>query len=179
MTSEPGTTRDWVSHHVSLNGLPIVLIDTAGHREAADALEAEAIERAVEQSRHADAQLVVIDGASGLVRLPEVAKRIPVVVAVNKADLADWRADAVPAELADWARIKTSAVTGMGREELTSALLNALGCEDIRTTGPVVFTERQENCLQRAVQALEGGNQESLDIARKALLECLHGRAEN
>ena len=67
-TSEPGTTRDWVSHHVSLNGLPIVLIDTAGHREAADALEAEAIERAIEQSHHADAQLVVIDGAGVSIR---------------------------------------------------------------------------------------------------------------
>jgi small GTP-binding protein len=176
VTSQPGTTRDWVTHHVSLDGLPIILIDTAGHREPVDALEAEAISRAVQQSRHVDVQLVVIDGASRQGRLPDLAKQTPTVVAVNKADLDTWSLDAVPPELADdTCIIKTAAVTGLGWAELTSALLKAIGCKNLSRTGPAVFTERQRNYLQRAVHALQEDSQESLDVARNALLECLHG----
>ena len=179
VTSQPGTTRDWVTHHVSLDGLPIVLIDTAGHREPADALEAEAIARAVQQSRHADVQLFVIDGASRQVRLPDLAKQIPTVVALNKADLDAWSLDAVPSDLADdTCIIKTSAVTSLGRAELTSALLKVLGCENLSRTGPVVFTERQKNCLQRAVDVLAGTSrpkQNRLGMANDSLNECLHG----
>ena len=179
VTSQPGTTRDWVTHHVSLDGLPIVLIDTAGHRESADALEAEAIARAVQQSRHADVQLVVIDGASSQVRLPVLAKQTPTVLAVNKADLDTWSLDAVPPDLAnDTCIIKTAAVTGQGQAELTSALLKALGCENLSETSPVVFTERQRSCLQQAADILADINrpeQDRLDIAKASLSECLHG----
>ena len=124
-------------------------------------------------------QLCVIDGASGQVRLPDLAKQIPTVVAVNKADLDTWSLDAVPPELADDACIvKTSAVTGLGRAELTSSLLKALGCENLSRTGPVVFTERQRNCLQRAAEVLADisrPKQDRLGIANDSLNECLHG----
>ena len=178
VTSEPGTTRDWVSHHASLDGVPIVLIDTAGHRDPADSLEAEAIERAIEQSRHADMQLVVIDGVSGQARLPKVAKQIPMVVAVNKADLDGWSVEAVPSELRDYVCIKTSAVTGLGQKELTLAMLKALGCENVSESGAVVFTERQRNCLQRAVDILGDSRlseQDRLRISEGLLNECLGG----
>ena len=174
VTSRPGTTRDWVTHHVSLDGLPIVLIDTAGHRPPADTLEAEAIRRAIEQSRCADVQLLVIDGTDRQTRLMHLARQKPTVVAVNKADLDTSPLDAVPPQLADYTCVRTSAVTGQGTAELTLELLKALGCENLSRTGPVVFTQRQKNCLQRVADLAVAG-QESLDAAKQALRECLQG----
>ena len=175
VASQAGTTRDWVSHHVSLDGLPVVLIDTAGHRNAADALEAQAIRRAIQQSRHADLQLLVIDGTTRSAHLPKATA--PTVVAVNKADQDAWSLD-VPPEFTECTCVKTSALTGLGREELTSALLEVLGCRKLSQGGTLVFTKRQRNCLQRAANALGDVSQTAkarLDAAKQALLECLQG----
>ena len=42
----PGTTRDLLTERVDIGGLPITLVDTAGLREASDAIEAEGVDRA-------------------------------------------------------------------------------------------------------------------------------------
>ena len=173
VNSQAGTTRDWVSHHVSLDGLPVVLIDTAGRRSATDALEAQAIRRAVQQSRHADLQLLVIDGTIRSVHLPE--PNAPTVVAVNKADLDDWSFDVIPPEFAECICVKTSALTGLGLAELTLALLKALDCESLSLGGPVIFTDRQRRYLQQAAHALEHKSEEPSNLVRESLAECLHG----
>ena len=173
VTPRPGTTRDWVTHRTSLDGLSVVLIDTAGHRDPADALEAEAIRRADEQSRRADLRLLVIDGTSRAQTLPQLSDRIQTVVALNKADLKGFSAKAVPAELAHWPCVKTSALTGQGRKELTAALLKALNCEKLRDGGPLLFTERQKKCLEKAARALKEDDQTLSGPARTALRECL------
>ena len=173
VTPRPGTTRDWVTHQTSLDGLSVVLIDTAGHRDPVDALEIEAIRRADQQSRRADVRLLVIDGTSRPQTLPQLSHRIQTVVALNKADLKGFSAKAVPAELVRWPCVKTSALTGQGRKELTAALLRALNCEKLRDGGPVVFTERQKNCLSRAAEALTLAGKPDLQAAKQALTECL------
>ncbi len=175
VTSHPGTTRDWVTHQTSLDGLSVVLIDTAGHRDSVDALEIEAIRRANEQSRRADAQLLVIDGTSRAQTLPQLSDRIQTVVALNKADLKGFSDEALPAELAHWLCVKTSAVTGQGRKELTAALLKALNCEKLRDGGSLVFTERQKNCLEHASSELKDTKQIAPGLVRQALQECLMG----
>jgi tRNA modification GTPase len=53
----PGTTRDALETHVVLGGAPVTLVDTAGLREAADAIEAEGIRRA--RARVSEADLVI------------------------------------------------------------------------------------------------------------------------
>jgi len=182
VTSQAGTTRDWVTHQTSLDGLPVILIDTAGHRHAADALEAEAIRRAIEQGRQADVQLLVIDGTSHPAHLPnakhlsETSAVTSTVVAVNKADLDGWSFDVISPELTECTCVRTSAVTGLGREELILALLKALGCEKLSQGGPVVFTDRQRDCLQRAAGVLGDNSQPAisrLPIAKAAISQCL------
>ena len=153
----------------------MILIDTAGHRDSVDALEIQAIRRAAEQSRLADVQLLVIDGSKRTQALPELCERIKTVVALNKADLERFSDEFLPAELTHWPCVKTSALTGQGRKELTAALLKALNCEKLRHGGPLVFTERQSKCLQRAAHLLEETKRESLSLGKEMLLECLRG----
>ncbi len=173
VTSRPGTTRDWVTHQTSLDGLSVVLIDTAGHRDTLDPLEAQAIHRAAQQSRLADLQLIVIDGSKRTQTLPQLSDHIPTVVALNKADLKGFSAKALPPELAHWPCVQTSIVTSQGRQELTAALLKALNCQKLRDGGAVVFTQRQKECLDRADQALRAEAAPDLQAAQKALAQCL------
>lgn len=59
-----GTTRDIIEVHLDLGGWPVVLADTAGLRESADAIEQEGVRRARARAAQADLRLLVLD-ASG------------------------------------------------------------------------------------------------------------------
>ena len=89
----PGTTRDTIEESITVQGVQVRLIDTAGIREHADRLEAAGIERTRRALQSARVALVVIDGSQPL---NEEARAIlaqtqvrPRVVFCNKADLGD------------------------------------------------------------------------------------------
>ena len=89
---ESGTTRDWVGQSIAIEGIPIILADTAGLREEADPLEMQAIEQARPIIRSADAQILVLDASRpcGMLQRdwPEgFLDRSKLVVALNKSDL--------------------------------------------------------------------------------------------
>lgn len=63
VTDTPGTTRDVLKEHISIDGLPIHLIDTAGLRLATDSIEIEGIKRARQEIQRADHVLWILDGA--------------------------------------------------------------------------------------------------------------------
>ncbi len=60
---EPGTTRDYVSEFISVDGVPFELVDTAGMRNTSDMLESMSIEMTQEQLRRADAVVAVFDNS--------------------------------------------------------------------------------------------------------------------
>ncbi len=63
VSSTAGTTRDVIEVHLDLGGYPVVLADTAGLRESADAIESEGVRRALQRAEQADVKLIVFDGA--------------------------------------------------------------------------------------------------------------------
>ncbi len=60
VSAEPGTTRDYIEARFQVQGFPVVLIDTAGLREASG-VEGEGVRRSLEQARKADLLLMVLD----------------------------------------------------------------------------------------------------------------------
>lgn len=85
----PGTTRDVIEVHLDLGGYPVVLADTAGLRESADAIESEGVARALKRAEAADLKLVVLDATQKSVP-KETAVLIDAdsIVIANKADAA-------------------------------------------------------------------------------------------
>ncbi|WP_175474013.1 GTPase, partial [Vibrio cholerae] len=59
-----GTTRDVLREHIHIDGMPLHIIDTAGLRDASDAVEKIGIERAWEEIRQADRVLFMVDGTT-------------------------------------------------------------------------------------------------------------------
>ncbi|HEY0760296.1 MAG TPA: tRNA uridine-5-carboxymethylaminomethyl(34) synthesis GTPase MnmE [Acidisarcina sp.] len=91
VTATPGTTRDLVTERVSLGGIPVELVDTAGLREAFDEAEALGIRKSREALADADIVLVVIDATMPLAAdertLLDSLSHRPVLLVRNKSDL--------------------------------------------------------------------------------------------
>jgi tRNA modification GTPase len=91
VAATPGTTRDTVTERISLDGIPLELVDTAGLREAAEEVEQLGIQRSREALADAAMVVIVLDATQPLndeeSRLLAAVEGRPAVVAVNKSDL--------------------------------------------------------------------------------------------
>lgn len=91
VTDIPGTTRDVIEEYVTVNGIPLRLLDTAGIRETADVVEQIGVSRSRGALAEADLVLLVLSGAEPLGEddrrlLAELTEKETLVV-VNKMDL--------------------------------------------------------------------------------------------
>jgi len=126
VTPTPGTTRDTVSERISLDGIPLELVDTAGLREAHDVAEQLGIARSREALADAGLVLIVLDATQPLNEeeqsLLAAVEGRPALVALNKSDLLG-SATHVPSLTDSVPAIATSALTGDGVPELRRRIL--------------------------------------------------------
>jgi tRNA modification GTPase len=162
VTEVAGTTRDILRETISLDGLLVELVDTAGLRDDPDRIEAEGIRRAREAMSRADAVLWVQDrsrGPEASGEMPEdrphenLPEDIPVVVVRNKSDLSGDPAGLLQAEPPV---VAISAKTGAGIDALRSELRRLAGYRDL---GEGAFTARQRHldALDRAFRHFDAG----------------------
>lgn len=155
VTATPGTTRDLVTERVSIEGIPIELIDTAGLRETSDEAETIGINKSREAIAEADLILIVVDGTSA--PDPEDAKTIasiidrPAMIAANKHDLgtSELSLDAsVPV-------VRTSALTGEGIEELRRQILQVVTHGAPAQETALVTNLRQRQAVTESLASLQ------------------------
>ncbi|MCI5127836.1 MAG: tRNA uridine-5-carboxymethylaminomethyl(34) synthesis GTPase MnmE [Candidatus Electrothrix sp. AUS3] len=96
VTEIPGTTRDTIEELISVHGIPVHLVDTAGIRDHEDVVEALGIERARQKMQEADLILFVVDASQGLTQVDrslyssvEQSNRVVILNKVDKVDIAD------------------------------------------------------------------------------------------
>ena len=136
VTSEAGTTRDVLERPVSIGGVPLVLVDTAGMRDSgAGAIEEMGIERA--RKEVANGHIVLWLGATD--DLPVGAIQISA-----KSDLGGGQSEG----------LEVSAVTGLGLSELTDMLVEKAR-EILPPVDQIAFNRRQREWAQTAAQSLE------------------------
>jgi tRNA modification GTPase len=119
VSEEAGTTRDVIEVHLDLGGLPVILTDTAGLREAMGGVEAEGIRRALSRVEDADIVLWVVDATAPIWEPPDPLRAKTLLHVLNKIDLASEAAGA-----SDGPRtyLSVSAKTGEGLDGLIAAL---------------------------------------------------------
>jgi tRNA modification GTPase len=139
----PGTTRDAIGVRVDLGGVPVQVTDTAGVREAEDAIEAEGVRRS--WMRGAKADLVIAVGAAPEPVFPELADGTKVIYVVTKSDLMD---------LAPLGFLHVSARTGDGIDELVKVLAREAGRLTDVGGAPAVGRPRQMACVRDVCDAL-------------------------
>ncbi|MGX7927553.1 tRNA uridine-5-carboxymethylaminomethyl(34) synthesis GTPase MnmE [Tsuneonella sp. HG094] len=152
VAATPGTTRDVIEQPVAISGVPFVLVDTAGLREATnDAIEAVGIARAEAEVQRAEIVLWLGPEGEG----PKGAWEV-----LAKSDLGNQTKIAP--------RFSVSSATGEGISQLLAALADA-GRSLLPAPGDVALNNRQRDRMQEAHTALDIDGQASLLIMGEQL----------
>lgn len=148
VTPTAGTTRDTIEETANIRGIPVVFIDTAGLREAADGIEAEGIRRSHESIAHAELILHVLDAGEAFTAedqkyLEEFSGKKHLLIA-NKID--QPRVLNVPVDSHE-----TCALDGTGIESLKDAIRDLVWSGAIRADMlPAMINARHQDALRRA-----------------------------
>ncbi len=162
VSEEVGTTRDVIEVHFDLGGYPVVVMDTAGLREAAGLVEEEGVRRTYDRAGEADVVLWIIDAAAPVWDVPERLRSSAarVIGVLNKIDLRD-PADK-PHECDEL--IEISAKTGCGLVDLMARLQEAAAGEMAVGEVPQITRARHRRELETCEAALERFLEGSLDL---------------
>lgn len=163
VTDIPGTTRDTLTEAIDLEGIPVILTDTAGLRETTDGIETLGIERTRRAMGDSDLVLVVIDGSDDLgpsdrdlIDQTAGARRL---IVLNKSDLPGFKAEACCVD--ELQAINVSARTGEGLASLRAAILASLTSNGIADGSLLITNARHYDLLCNT--------QREIEVARTAL----------
>ncbi|MBU3616407.1 tRNA uridine-5-carboxymethylaminomethyl(34) synthesis GTPase MnmE [Polynucleobacter sp. JS-Polo-80-F4] len=160
VTPIAGTTRDRVKESITIEGVPMHIIDTAGLRDTTDVVEAKGIERSWDAIRLADLVIFLTDSqVSGLQDdlknqiLKELPPKCAVLEVVNKADLLLESPKAAKGEA-----LLISAKTGAGIDQLKQKILELVGWAGPQE-GAILARRRHLDCIERAAEHIEKSEQ--------------------
>ena len=162
VTAAPGTTRDLISETVSIGGIPVRLVDTAGIREALDEAESIGVRKSMEALADADIVIVVLDASHPVsdeqarhedTELISLAAQRLAIVVQNKIDVIDplplLPVGGLPV-------VMTSALTGQGIDHLRSRMLRLVGGDSGGQPESGFLTNvRHQKLVQDGITALD------------------------
>ena len=158
VTEYEGTTRDTIEEFVTIEGIPLKLIDTAGIRDAKDEVEKIGIAKSREIANSADLVIAIFDASKDLdeedLEILELAKKKKSIIILNKMDLEnkinenDLRLKEATPNI-----IKISALNNMGIENLYNTITELFNLNEINLDNEVVITNvRQKKFISQAIQ---------------------------
>jgi len=185
VTDVPGTTRDAVAETIEVGGIPTQIVDTAGIRDAQDAVESLGVQKSLEYIERSDIILFVVDGSARFgeedARVWANIRELPCILVLNKLDLP--KVIEVPMDIGQQCEsvVAVSARHGTCVKELREAMGRVLAPAKGRERERVLITSiRHKRCLERAREhlsralvACEDGISEEFQVydLRKALEE--------
>lgn len=161
VTDIPGTTRDIVEAYLNIEGIPFVLLDTAGIRETEDIVEKIGVERSRTSIEEADLVLMLVDSHEGItdkdVEILETVKGKKVIYVLNKADLDSYiTQEIINKYFNDGEVISLSTKNQKGLEDLRLAMKEFVATgRTIIADGVTLSNKRQKESLIRAVISLD------------------------
>ncbi|QGM94223.1 tRNA uridine-5-carboxymethylaminomethyl(34) synthesis GTPase MnmE [Methylocystis rosea] len=140
VSSIPGTTRDMIEAHLDIGGLPVTLIDTAGLRETADAIESIGVDRTLARVETADLALWLSDSAEA-----PPAHDVETICVATKTDLTP----------APRGAIGVCALSGEGLETLAAAIGGRARAQLGDGVNSLIVRERHRRALEQAIESID------------------------
>ncbi|MDX2205467.1 MAG: tRNA uridine-5-carboxymethylaminomethyl(34) synthesis GTPase MnmE [Hyphomicrobiaceae bacterium] len=156
VSPEAGTTRDVIEVALDLGGMPVIVSDTAGIRDATGLVEQEGIRRTFARAGEAELVLWLIDGADpepAGTALPAPLQGLPVIRVLSKSDLVHAAADAAGSR--HDAELAVSSTTGAGLPELVGAIAERVQGDMPAPDAPAITQARHRRHLEQVLASLE------------------------
>ncbi len=170
VTEIPGTTRDILEEVISIRGVPLRVIDTAGIRKTKDVVEKIGVERAEKAVRESDLVLFIVDAKVGIEEedrtIMEMLKNKKSIFIINKIDLVDSeKVEEIIKKIDKRPVIKASFKYGSGLKKLEESILNLVFKGEITPAESILINNsRQKGSLEKAKknisEALQGMEEE-------------------
>lgn len=158
VTEIPGTTRDTISEVINIEGIPVLITDTAGVRSSSDMIEQLGIERTRRAIADADLIVAVLDGSRPLVDEDEEIVREAsgnrCVVALNKSDLESFCSNYAQQIDDNLLTVSVSAKTGTGLDALCTEMIKPFTDGNLDENSFVITNARHFDLLRRTSVAL-------------------------
>jgi len=161
VTETPGTTRDTLSESIDIDGIPVQLTDTAGVRDARDAIESMGVARTQRAVTDADLVVLVIDGSQDLTsedhRILSETDLQRTLVVLNKNDLSTFDKERFQRALNDRKAldvVSISAKTGAGVDDLRKAIMRQFSSGVDLSESLIITNARHHDLLNRAIGAI-------------------------
>ncbi len=157
VTNIPGTTRDILQEYIDIDGIPVILTDTAGIREMipqndSDYIESIGVDRSKDALSDSDLILFIYDINQGIkdedsIILEEAQKKAkPIIKIANKSDLSNNNSISIE-------DISTSALTGNGIEEIKQSIKDTTLGDNFKVQRDEVYINmRHQECLNKALK---------------------------
>jgi tRNA modification GTPase len=159
VTEIPGTTRDTISEVINLEGIPVLITDTAGVRSSSDKIEQIGIERTRRAIADADLVVAVIDGSQPLndedKKIVSEASESYSVVALNKSDLESFCINDAQQLAQNTCLVPVSAKTGDGLQSLCAEIIKPFSANCLDENSFVITNARHFDLLRRTSDALD------------------------
>lgn len=160
VTDVPGTTRDVIEEVVSIRGIPLRIVDTAGIRETSDLVEKIGVEKTKQTSLEADLILIMVDASTGItsndLEVRPLLEGKKCLVILNKTDL-DGQLDDRDLQkyFGQYEIVKMSLINGQGLEQLENRIEELVYSGRISTQDDLMVTSiRHRNSLEKAARSL-------------------------
>ena len=177
VTDIAGTTRDIITESLSINGISVNLIDTAGIRETQDIVEKIGVERSISSIENADIILLVLDTSDKLNaedrELMEKLKDRQYLILLNKSDLQNkLDISQLPSFIDKDNIINISTLDKRGIEELKENIYaKAVSFDDDSINNVMITNSRHYSLLENAINSLKDARQSLLDNVELDILE--------
>jgi len=174
VTEIPGTTRDTLSEVINIDGVPVLITDTAGVRASTDRIEQLGIERTRRAVTDADLTVIVLDGSQTLTaedkKIFDEASDNYLLIAVNKSDLEDFSVNNACSLANGQPIISISARNGDGLDELRAAIMEPFSTHQAYENSFVITSARHYDLLKRAGDSLRSTESLFSDSASEELV---------
>ncbi len=158
VTEIPGTTRDTLTEWIEIAGFPILLTDTAGLRQSADAIETLGQRRTKDEIEKSDLIIFIIDHSAGVIdgdtQIYGTIEDKPNLIAINKIDLPKGSGLEFACCFPGSDPIYISAKTGDGLDRLRQRIVEHFGLESFSLDTALLATERQYQSMKNACGAM-------------------------
>lgn len=151
VTDVEGTTRDSIEEYISIDGIPLKIIDTAGIRNATDEVERIGVEKAINIAKKSDIIIAIFDISKELndedEKILNLLKEKNGIILLNKIDL-DEKIDLTKFNNINKKVIKVSIKNREGIDELYGAISEMFKLKDIANDGETIVSNlRHKNII--------------------------------